>query len=160
MLITGLPKRLRATWDVSLSITGDDTAGLSAYGFWVYADPATITYTENILGTAGDGFAWIGFSPGTASQGDVGGNFNAGNYQFAGTSALLGIGQVAIDEEGALPGTTPHVVLGVPALLGTLTTPEGLTVTDFAADGVGLLDATGDGYLSSPPVPSVHVTHR
>ncbi len=143
-------------WDVSVSITGSETAGLSAYGIWVYADPALVTYTENTLWTYGAGYVAVGFPPANLMQGDVGGNFNAGNYQASLASAILGIGKIPVDEQSTIPEIS-GVSLGVPALLGTLTTPEGLGVGDFDFDGFGLYNAAGDGYITSRPTPTIHI---
>ena len=126
-------------WTVSATVSGADTAGLSAYGLWVY-DNAAVSYAENNLGTL-DG---IGFLPGNLVAGYIFADFNAGNYQTAGAYAIqdIGINPVYI----ASPPIT--VDLGVPALLGTLTTPTGLGEADFGPDGAGLLNATNDGYLT------------
>jgi hypothetical protein len=138
------------TWDVSVEVTGDETSGLSAYEIWVDVDPSTVNYTENTLGTVvGINYDPIGFLSGNLLQGDVGGNFNAGNFQGSGDGALQGIGMVAIDEPGSLPGTTPHVDLDVPALLGTLSAPTGLTEEDFRVLTAGLLNAAGDGFVDT-----------
>ena len=59
-----------------------------------------------------------------------------------------------MDEPGIIPDTTPHVLLDVPALLGTLTTPEGLGPPNFEATSVGLLNAEGGGFLTNPPIPT------
>ena len=75
-----------------------------------------------------------------------------------GNAAIAGIGQIyAVDDAGVISGTTPHVQLGVPALLGTLTTPDGLGAANFEATSVGLLNAAGDGFLSNPPTPTYEV---
>ena len=47
--------------------------------------------------------------------------------------------------------------LGVPALLGTLSTPDGLGAANFEATSVGLLNVAGDGFLSDPPTPTSEV---
>ena len=31
------------TWDVTAKVTGDDTAGLSAYSIWLYGDATALT---------------------------------------------------------------------------------------------------------------------
>ena len=72
-----------------------------------------------------------------------------GNFQGSGAGGIQGIGMVEIDEPGSEPGTTPHVDLDVPALLGVLSTPVGLTVNDFRVEIPGLLNAAGDGFLST-----------
>ncbi len=122
------------TWEVLVNVSGEDTAGLSAYEIWVDGvDPALVSFTENNLGT---GFASL-------IQGNAGGSFNAGNYQGI-SAAIEGIGMVAIDEAG--------VVLDVPALLGTLSTPTGLDEDNFRAMVVGLLNKTGDGFFDADGV--------
>jgi hypothetical protein len=138
------------TWEVSIEVSGDgSTVGLSAYEIWVDGvDSSLVSFTENVLGTVvGVEYTPVGFA--SLLQGDVGGSFNAGNYQGSGDSAILGIGMVDIDEPGSLPGTTPHVDLGVPALLGILSTPEGLDEANFRAISVGLFNAVGDGFLNN-----------
>ena len=75
-----------------------------------------------------------------------------------GNAAIAGIGQIyAVDDAGVISGTTPHVQLGVPALLGTLTIPDGLGTANFEATSVGLLNTAGDGFLSDPPTPTSEV---
>ncbi len=118
------------TWEVLVDVTGD-TAGLSAYEIWVDGvEPTTVTYVENNLGS---GFASL-------LAGDVGGSFNAGNYQGI-SVAIEGIGMVAIDEDG--------VILDAQALLGILSTEAGLTEENFRVRNVGLLNAAGDGFYDA-----------
>jgi hypothetical protein len=131
-------------WEVSAEVTGEETSGLSAYEIWVDADPTTVSYTENTLGTDMP----VGFLSGTLVQGDVGGSFNAGNYQGSG-DAIQGIGMVAVYEEGSNPGVTPLVDLDPQALLGILSTPVGLGAGDFRGGVVGLLNLTGDGFFDA-----------
>ena len=83
----------------------------------------------------------VGFLPGNLLDGDVGGSFNAGNYQTTDT-AVEGVGMVAISLG------TPLLELDAQALLGILTTPEGLGEGDFRAMIAGLLNAAG-GYLNT-----------
>ena len=129
-------------WEVSVEVADEDSAGLSAYSLWVYnTDPALVSYTENTLC---DAATLEGFLPPNLVQGDVGGDFNAGNFQSAGPFALTDIG-IAPVSQGA-------VDLGVPALLGILTTPAGLGEDDFAALNAGLLNATNDGYIAGVTV--------
>ena len=147
------------TWEVLIQVTGVETSGLSAYEVWVDVDPATVSYEENILYTVvGENYTPVGFFHGTMLQGDVGGSFNAGNYQSSGDSAIQGVGMVEVYEPGWLPGTTPLVDLDVPALLGILSTPEGLGEEDFRVATAGLLNALGDGYLATGSlVPTMEV---
>ncbi len=135
-------------WTVSVDVAGIYTAGLSSYEFFVDGvDEANLTYTENTLATATTGF----LSP--AVQGNVGSNFNAGNYQaFEGGAAILGIGMVAVSDA--------PVSLDAHALLGTLTTTVELVEADFrvVAGGTGLLDPTGNGcYDTTSLVPTMEV---
>ena len=125
------------TWNVFADVTGDTTAGLSAYEIWVDGvDAGTVSYAENTLGSSTEGFL-----ASTLLQGDIAGSFNAGNYQNA-NSAIEGIGKVAVNESG--------VVLDAHALLGVLTTETGLTEENFRVGVFGLLNAAGDGYVYSP----------
>ena len=132
------------SWDVYAQVTDGvaETAGLSAYSVWVYTTPATVSYAENILNDA-----FSGFLPPNLSQGDVGGDFNAGNYQSSGGFALVGV--------GISPVVSGAVNLGVPALLGTLSTPAGLGVGDLAGTSAGLLNPGNTGYLETVGVASV-----
>ena len=145
------------TWDVYALVTGADTAGLSAYSIWVYGYPGEVSYAENTLGTMNSGSQPIGFHAASRAQGYLGADFNAGNFQNSGPSAILGIGMVPLDLHA--PGdVVPPVILGVPALLGTLTTPPGLVVHypgipyiqgGLGAESASCFNETGDGYL--PP---------
>ena len=137
-------------WDVLLQVSGDDTAGLSAYAIWVNA-ASGVNYTENTLGTLNAMSQPIGFSPSTLLKGYILGKYNAGNFQSY-TAPILGIGKIPVhvDPPPAVP--LPPVDLGVPALLGTLSTPAGLhLLTDIYPEAVSLFNAVGDGYQSSPP---------
>ena len=78
------------TWDVTALVTGADTAGLSAYSIWVYSPPAGVSFAESQLGTLSATYQPVGFQ--SFVSGDVGGNFNAGNFQGSGAAAILGIG--------------------------------------------------------------------
>ena len=124
-------------WEVSAEVTGEGTSGLSAYSVWVKnTDPEDVSFTENALF---DYATFRGFLPPNLVQGDVGGDFNVGNYQSAGDYGITGVGMVPI--------SLTDVDLDVPALLGILSTPAGLGEDDFAALSAGLLNATNDGYL-------------
>ena len=63
-----------------------------------------------------------GFQASTFVSGDVGGDFNTSNFQGSSNDAIAGIGKDAVDDAGVIPGATPHMQLGVSALLGTLGT--------------------------------------
>lgn len=132
-------------WDVLVQVTGTDTSGLSAYSVWAYGDTSA-SFDQNVLGTVDGGFSPIGFST-SFSSAVIGSDYNAGNYQGA-SSAILGIGMQVVDEPGGFPGSSPHVQLGVPALLGTMTTVAGLGAGDLAGTSAGLLNASGDGFLT------------
>ena len=127
------------TWDAYAAITADaaGTAGLATYSVWVYnVDPALVSFTQNsnmFDGSASQGF----YSPGLV-QGDVGGNFNAGNFQNFGIGALLGVAKVPVVH------TTGS--LGVPALLGELTTPASTVFGDLGAISAGLYNVDNTGF--------------
>jgi hypothetical protein len=145
-------------WEVLIGVSGDDTAGLSAYEIWVdNIDSSLVSFSENTLATVvGPSYTPVGFM--NLLQGDVGGSFNAGNFQGSGAAAILGVGMVPIDEPGSLPGTTPHVDLDVPALLGTLSTPTGLGAGELRVVTVGLLNLVGDGFLDADNIiPTIEV---
>jgi len=146
-------------WKVYVQVTpqNSDTVGLSAYSLYVNADPALVSYAENVLGTTGAGFEPIGFQSTTLMQGDVGGQFNAGNFQPVAPGSIPGIGIDPVDEPGIIPGTTPHVVLGVPALLGVLTTPAGLGYAGelYVTSASGLLDSSGEGFMVGADLPTI-----
>jgi|SaaInl7_200m_RNA_FD_contig_31_895038_length_677_multi_33_in_0_out_0_1 hypothetical protein len=132
------------TWEVSVTVTGTDTAGLSAYGFYVN-NTAGVSYVENTLNVLGPDYQPDGFlSP---VSGYIGADFNAGNYQGS-AAAIQGIGIVPVYQAPPTGVPVPPVDLAVPALLGTLTTPGGLGAGDFATDGAGLLNLAADGFLS------------
>ena len=137
------------TWNVLIEVAGAETSGLSAYEFWVDGvDPATVSFSQNVLSTVvGIGFDPVGFM--SLLQGDVGGSFNAGNYQESGSAAIQGIGMLEVYEEGSDPGITPLVDLDVPALLGTLSTPQNLGAENFRVSVVGLLNAAGDDFYDT-----------
>ncbi len=127
------------TWEVLVDLTGA-TAGLSAYEIWVNGvEPSDISYAENTLGTSIDGFM-----SSTLLQGDVDGNFNAGNYQNY-ESAIENIGKYDVNETDG----TIVVDLDAQALLGILTTPAGLTEENFRVGLVGLLNELGTGYFDA-----------
>lgn len=143
------------SWNVYATVAGEDTLGLAQYSIWVHTDPLSVSYTENILGTVNSDFAPVGFR--FLASGAVGGRFNAGNFQIPGSLAIVGIGKMLVDEPGGVPGSTPHVQLGTPALLGTLSTPALLSTGDFDVTSANLLNAANDGVLSPPPTFEVNV---
>ena len=145
------------TWEVLVQVTpaAGDTMGLSAYAIWV--DSPGVSYVSNKLDTLNGSYAAIGFL--TPVSGYVGALFNAGNFQTTGSPIYdVGINPVYILPP---PGPPPVPVdLGVPALLGTLTTPAGLTLTSQlypGPAGTGLFNGAGDGYQTSPPTPTWEV---
>ena len=134
------------SWDVYVEVNGADTAGLASYSIWVNTTPALVSYTENVL-SAITNFAPLeitGFI--LPVQGDVAGQFNAGNLQSF-PHVILGVGKVPVLQV-ALAGS--DVSLGVPALLGTLSTPTGLGVELYPGDS-GLFNTAGDGFHEAPP---------
>ena len=142
------------TWTVSVTVTqdpgGDDTAGLSAYGFWVN-DTAGVSYVESQLDTLNASYQPVGFlSP---VNGYVGDDFNAGNYQGS-TNAVQNIGIIPVYMAPPAGVPTDPIDLGVPAIVGILTTPAGLGVGDFAPDDAGLLNLAADGFLTELTVTS------
>ena len=146
-------------WEVLVEVVGEGTAGLSGYEIWVdNVDPGLVSFEENVLSTVvGENYTPVGFSPSTFLQGDVGGSFNAGNFQNSGDAAFQGVGIMPIYEEGSIPGTTPLVDLGVPALLGILYSDVDLRSGDFRAITAGLLDESGNGFFTDPPIVSIIV---
>ena len=137
-------------WNVLVQVTpqSGDTMGLSAYAIWVNA-ASGVNYTENTLGTLNGSYQPIGFQAGTLLKGFISGKYNAGNFQtYTAPIYNIGISPVYIAPP---PGPPPIPVnLGVPALLGTLTTPAGLhLLTDLypGPSGTGLFNAQGNGYL-------------
>jgi len=167
-------------WDVYVEVSGSDTQGLSAYSLsvtdltasWVqstglkatkfYVPGATmfdppISYEQN------------GFTL-TPSQGVVGSVYNFGIYQLSDADLLVdalaagytigsgieGIGMGVVNEAQMVnnPGVLPDVVIASPALLGRLSTVEGLTLTDFSAEKPGLFDLA-DGFHQDPPMPTI-----
>ena len=142
------------TWEVNVTVTGD-TAGLSNYTFWVN-DSTGVSYVENTLGTVNAAYQPLGFVSSTLLSGDIGGRFDAGNFQNFGDYAITGIGMVPVDEPGGYPPSTPHVLLGVPALMGTLTTPPGLGEGDFEPQGGWLLNADNTFFYQG----DVTITHE
>ena len=146
-------------WEVYIEVTGD-TAGLAAYEIWVDGvDPATVSFEENVLSTVvGENFDPVGFLSSTFLQGEAAGSFNAGNFQSSGAAAIEGIGLEEVYEPGSIPGTTPLVNLDAKALLGILTSEEGLTEENFRVIIAGLLNGTGDGFLNTDDlVPTLEV---
>ena len=141
------------SWDVSVEVTGADTAGLSSYSLWVDATPALVSYTENVLSgiTNFSPLTVVGFN--TLVQGDVAGKFNAGNFQSL-PNAIMGVGKVPVL---VVPLAGDNVDLGVPAFLGTLSTPVGLGVGDLYPGDAGLFNAAGDGFQTSPPAATFDV---
>ena len=74
---------------------------------------------------------------------DVGGHFNAGNFQGDANAAIAGIGKDAVDDAGVIPGTTPYVQLGVLAFLGAQITSDGLGAVNFKATLVRIAERGG-----------------
>ena len=138
------------TWEVSVTVADGDNLGLAQYSIWVMDTPG-VSYVENLLYTQrSPDYASIGFQPGNLVTGYIGPvNFNAGNYQSANEYAIQNIG---VSDVYHMPPPGPPQVpvdLGVPALIGTLTTPTGLTLDDFAATSANVINLTGDDVLAS-----------
>ncbi len=153
------------TWDVLVTVSGADTLGLASYSIWVYDTPG-VSYVENKLSTLRPGdFATIGFPSGSMLSGYMEGtsDFNAGNLQWANEFAVQGIGLIPVQlgpPSPPFPAPPPYDIdLGVPALLGTLTTPTGLGLPagspeghdDFAATSANVLDLSGLGVIETEP---------
>lgn len=136
-------------WEVSVLVTGTDTAGLAGYALRVL-DTVGVSYAEELSSILSPSFVTVGMVNPTASY--IGVNFVFGNFQVFGPTAIEGIGMSVIDMDTP-PGPTPaHLHYGVPALLGTLTTPEGLDEDDFAFDGsspAGLLGPNNESFVSA-----------
>ncbi len=133
------------TWEVSVEVTPvtGDTAGLSAYGFYVN-DTASVSYVENVLFTLSAG-GMVGMQLPVA--GYIGVNYNAGNMQTV-AAAVPGIGISPVSVTSILEGMYPSMALGAKALLGTLPTPAGLGVGDFSQDNAGLYNGDASGFLA------------
>lgn len=114
----------------SVEPEGGDVLGIAGFSFDVVGTPNTgVSFMQNVLGgfeIASGGS--IGF--GTPISGPVGDFFSVGNNQAtsAGTAEIMGVGVMPIMRE-TLPTATN---LGVPALLGTISGPAGLTRDNFA----------------------------
>lgn len=153
-------------WEVFVGVTdtASETAGLSAYSVWVVDVAAgTCSWTQNALSVADSltsppYFQSVGFldasSSDTVYPSTTTPSFNAGSYQNAGDTAITGIGEIAVNRTGTLAGT---VTLGVPAKMGTLTTPAGLGEANFSAFSSGLLNADNTDYVSPMVVPTFEV---
>ena len=76
------------------------------------------------------------------------GDFDAGAFQDDPLTDIQDIGEEPVTVASLLPSSFPSVNLGVPAVLGTLTTPAGLGAGDFLANDFGLFNAAGDGFFS------------
>ena len=66
--------------------------------------------------------------------------------------AVSGIGKVEVDDPGVSRGTTPHVLLDEPPLLGSLPAPKGFGPANSEATSVGLLNEADNGFLAGPVV--------
>ncbi len=130
------------TWEVSVEVTGSDTAGLATYDFWV-RDTTGVEYVENTLFDEGDDEDDKGFDPSFLLAEYDGVDFWVDNAQDI-DYLITGIGK-----DDVIQGP---VDLDVPALLGTLSTPAGLDEDDFEVNFTALLNASGDGFLSDTNV--------
>ena len=148
-------------WDVFAAVTGDTstTAGISSYSLFVQGvDPADVSYAQNTFLDTITLNGAVGFLPGNLKAEPVDVDFNAGNFQNAGPTAnpVLNIGESPVFLASLLPANFTDIDLGVPALLGTFSTDEGLGANNFRAGDFGLFNATGDGF--SPTNPQVNTT--
>lgn len=126
------------TWDVFVAVDGSDTSGLVSYNIQLVdlapGENESVAWSQNVLGNLEEGtFVSRGFQTDDLTQGKVGSTeYSAVNSQFGKSNPIYDIGMTPIFVEGADAVGSPDVDLDVPALLGTLTTPDGLTATNFA----------------------------
>ncbi len=144
------------TWEVLVTTELDsrDPLGLASYSIWVYDTPG-VSFVQNRMHSLRGGDFWpIGFATMTLLTGYIGDDFNAGNFQAANEYAVHGIGLIPlqIGPPPPFPAPPPYDIdLGVPALIGTLTTPAGLGLPGSQGGfdvSLTLLDETGNGIIS------------
>ena len=145
------------SWDVNVTVNYADTLGLAQYSIWVRGTNA-VSYVENQMHTLRPGdFAQMGFQPQFRLQGPIGPDFNAGNFQRADEYAIhnIGVTPLQIGPPPPFPAPPPYDIdLGVPAHIGTFTTPAGLGLPagsqeghdDFSASA-NLLNEPSDGII-------------
>ena len=142
------------TWEVSVDATGGDNLGLAQYSVWVRGTTA-VSYVEEKMSTLrAVNFAAMGFQPSTLVDGPIGPDYNAGNFQGANEYAIHNIGVTAlqIGPPPPFPAPPPYDIdLGVPAHIGTFTTPTGLGLGDFDATSANMFNLTGDGVIEPGP---------
>ncbi len=148
-------------WTLSVTVSGD-TGGLSAFNLDVNGTVDEVDNTSFAFNTISniDSTMYIPRGFQTQLQGEIGAP-NGTLYNVAGAQALspaaspiMGVGMQALSLGGAAPNS--NIDLGVPALLGTLTTTGDIPgATAPASDGriqvdAGLYDTSGnaDGFLS------------
>ncbi len=115
------------TWEVSIDVTGGDSAGMSAYAYWVSRNSGVSNVIDPGLGATLKVLYSEMYIPTPVT---VASEFNCGSYQST-SHGVTGYG------------------IGGPTVLGTLTTPIGLGVNDFRPDGGALFNIGADGYLST-----------
>jgi hypothetical protein len=133
-------------WELAASVSGGDTAGLASFSATVFTDdPSAVSATFPNLSTISPLGAQQGFQ--TSSVQAFASSVVAGAAMTDTNNLITGVGMSPVNVAPAFPiaGQEP-VVFGVPAVLMTLTTPEGLASDSFAFNA-GLLNANGDGFL-------------
>jgi len=138
-----LTETAEGTWEVSAQIVpeGDDASGIAGYAFDVVGvAPASVSYAENtdLFGANSftDVFGFIG-GPSTGPVGTgVDSFFSVGFTQAtsSGNTDVTGIGVAPLTVSGA----GKDLIAGFPVVLGTLTTPAGLTAANFARTELSL----------------------
>lgn len=144
------------TWEIFVEVTGDQSNGLATVGIrLVGLTDGTVGefYTENVLTTQSEtfGFATGGFTT-LPTQSDVSQEgFTLTHTQRNSVNPLFDIGIIPHNIIGFdVPPNldNPDIVLGVPALVGTLTTDEVLTAANFEFTGA-LFDETRTSGIDS-----------
>lgn len=141
-------------WDVLAEVIPEngDTLGLNGFAFNVFGVPNNqVSYEPSQLKAINpETFEILGFARPTLS-GPVGGSsgyYSASHQQAttSGESELFGIGiePLNVDSFGGV------LQIGVPAQLGTLRTPSGLTAENFADTQVSLFPANYSGLQNTP----------
>jgi len=142
-------------WDLLVELTpsNGDVTGLGGYAFDVIGVPADqVSFKQGqIRGVDPTKFLNYGF--GFPLSGPIGGagstRFSAGSIQSLtdDTAQVPGIGVEPLDIAGAGTGFN-DIVVDVPALIGTLTTPAGLSCANFTAFGFVALTAGGGQFTA------------
>jgi len=132
-------------WDLFATVSGADTAGLNGFSLTVFSEtPSSITY-NTLKNTSFDNVSYLaGF---TVEATNVFATSTVmGASQSSATVLVLDVGKAAVNQGNSFgaPFGSP-IILGVPALLGTISTPQGLTSNDFAFNGTLFTDSPTDG---------------